>query len=116
MPAVARWFRTIAIVEAVTWAALLVAMFLKYVVKTPYEGGVPVVGMLHGIAFVVYCVSTLVAATTLRWRWWVWPLAFAAAIPPLATIAFERWAGRRGLLHRDPARTVFGDRALARQG
>lgn len=96
--AVSRWFRTIAVVEAITWIALLVAMFLKYVVKTDHEGGVPVVGMLHGIAFSVYVVSTLVTARVLRWSVGTTLLALIAAVPPAATILFERWAARTGRL------------------
>lgn len=96
--AVSRWFRTIAVVEAITWIALLVAMFLKYVVKTDHEGGVPVVGMLHGIAFSVYVVSTIVAARVLRWSLGTTALALVAAVPPAATILFERWAARTGRL------------------
>ena len=96
--AVARWFRVIAVVEALSWSALLVAMFLKYVVEAPHEGGVPVVGAIHGAAFVVYCVSAVVAAFVLRWRWWVTLLALGAAVPPLFTIWFERWATRTGRL------------------
>lgn len=96
--AVSRWFRTIAVVEAVTWIALLVAMFLKYVVKTDHEGGVPVVGMLHGIAFTVYVLSTLVTARVLRWSLGTTALALVAAVPPAATVLFERWAARTGRL------------------
>lgn len=95
---IARWFRIIAVVEAVTWVALLVAMFLKYVVDAPHEGGVPVVGMLHGIAFSVYVVSTLAAAVALKWRWWVALLGLAAAVPPVVTVVFERWMERSGRL------------------
>ena len=98
---VAALFRVVAVAEAVSWAALLVAMFLKYVVDAPHEGGVPVVGMVHGALFTVYVVVTLVTAATFGWRWWTL-LALAAGVPPFGTVVYERWATRRALL---PART-----------
>ncbi|GAA4980412.1 DUF3817 domain-containing protein [Kineococcus glutinatus] len=92
-------FRTVAVAEAVSWVALLVAMFLKYVVEAPHEGGVPVVGMVHGVLFTAYVLVALLTARVLRWR--LWPtvlLALVAAVPPLGTVVFERVATRRGLL------------------
>ena len=99
MPAVARWFRVIAVVEAVSWTALLVAMVLKWLVHAPHEGGVPVVGMVHGIGFVVYVLSTLLAAWRLRWSWRTALVGVLAGVPPFGTVVFERWAQRTGRLH-----------------
>ncbi len=100
VPAAARWFRVIAFVEAVSWTLLLIAMFLKYVVETetPHEGGVPIAGPIHGAAFVVYLLSAVWAARTMKWRLGTVALALAASIPPLFTIVFERWAHRTGRL------------------
>ncbi|MFS0702654.1 DUF3817 domain-containing protein [Cellulomonas sp. 179-A 4D5 NHS] len=92
-----RAFTTVAVVEAVTWTGLLVGMFLKYVTETT-EAGVWLFGRLHGAAFLVYCVTTLVAARVLRWSWVVTLLALAASVPPLTTLLFEVVARRRGLL------------------
>ena len=46
-------FRVAAVAEALSWAGLLVGMFLKYVVHSSHEGGVPVLGMVHGVIFVL---------------------------------------------------------------
>ncbi|WP_432488636.1 DUF3817 domain-containing protein [Kineococcus sp. SYSU DK018] len=98
MPVAARWFRVIAFVEAVSWTALLIAMFLKRVVDAPHEGGVPVVGMVHGVGFVVYLASTVWAGLVLKWRWWVVLIGLAAGVPPFGTVVFERWVQRTGRL------------------
>jgi integral membrane protein len=104
MSAVARWFRVVAVVEAVSWTALLVTMFLKYVVEAPHEGGVPVAGRVHGAAFTLYVLSTLVTARRFRWSLRVTFLGLVASVPPFGSIVFERWATRTGRLGVVPAR------------
>ena len=98
MPAAARWFRVIAFVEAISWTALLIAMFLKHVVDAPHEGGVPVVGMVHGVGFVVYLLSTLWVARRVRWGLGTTLVGLVAGVPPYGTVVFERWVQRRGML------------------
>ena len=92
-------FRTAAVVEAVTWAGLLVGMAFKYVISGD-ETGVHVFGPLHGAAFIGYVLSTLVAARAFGWRLRTTLLALVASIPPLATWPFEAWADRTGRLSR----------------
>ena len=77
----ARLFRTVAIAEAVTWTGLLVGMFLKYVTETT-ELGVRVFGMLHGVVFVAYVVTTVVVWVDRRWSAGRGLLALVAAVPP----------------------------------
>ncbi|MBO1751480.1 DUF3817 domain-containing protein [Actinotalea sp. BY-33] len=91
-----RAFSVVALLEAATWAGLLIGMVLKHVTRTT-ELGVQVFGQLHGIMFLVYVVVALVASYRLRWGWWVTGLALAAAVPPLTTIPLERWLRARGL-------------------
>lgn len=104
-------FRTLAFLEAISWGALLVAMFFKWVVQDdPHagiEGGVPVAGMVHGIVFVLYCASAVLAWIVFRWSVKTGLLALAAAIPPFFTVWFEVVADRRGLLGA-PARAHDG--------
>ena len=92
-------FAVVAFFEAFTWAGLLVGMFLKYVTGTT-EMGVWLFGRLHGGAFMLYLVMTIVAALSLRWKWWVALLALLAAIPPLVTVPLEIWLHRTGRLRR----------------
>ena len=90
-------FRRVAIAEAITWALLLVGMFLKYVTHTT-ELGVRVFGMMHGVVFIAYCLSTLVVGIDQRWTRGRVLLGLACAVPPFMTVWFDRYAERRGAL------------------
>lgn len=92
-----RLFRTVATAEAVTWAGLLGGMFLKYVTETT-ELGVRVFGMLHGVVFVAYCVTTVVVAVDQRWSVGRLVGGLASSVPPFLTLWFERYAARHGML------------------
>ncbi|MGA5224045.1 MMPL family transporter [Streptomyces koyangensis] len=93
-----RAFTWIAVAEACTWAGLLIGMYLKYIPETT-ELGVRIFGALHGAAFIVYVLLTLLVALRLKWGLGRTTLfALLAAIPPFATIAFETWARRTGRL------------------
>ncbi|GAB3476113.1 DUF3817 domain-containing protein [Amycolatopsis cihanbeyliensis] len=103
-------FRVVAVAEAFSWAGLLVGMFLKYVVEFG-EGGVPVLGMVHGVMFVLYVLVTLAVFRSLGWRPRTLLLALLASIPPLFTWAFEKWALRSGKLD-GPGRHLRGGTGL----
>lgn len=92
-----RLFRAVAVAEAVTWALLLIGMFLKYVTGTT-ELGVRVFGMLHGVVFLAYCLVTVLVWVDQRWSVRAGVLGLVAAVPPFATVPFDRYAERRGLL------------------
>lgn len=96
-----RLFAWVAFFEALTWAGLLIGMLLKYGTGTT-EAVVWLFGRLHGIAFIVYVVGTVIAAVRLRWPWWAAVLALLAAIPPLVTLPLEIWFRLRGLLAPQP--------------
>lgn len=98
-----RAFAVVAVIEAITWAGLLVGMYLKYVPETT-EAGVWLFGRLHGAAFVAYVVVALVAAVRLRWGALRTLVALAAAVPPLTTLLAERWLRRTGHLSAPSAR------------
>lgn len=95
-------FRTVAIAEAISWAGLLIAMFFKWVVAadphTGAEGGVPIMGPIHGGIFIAYVILCLVARRSFGWSNKTTLLALAASIPPFFTYVFEVVADRRGLL------------------
>ncbi len=94
---IGKTFSIIALLEGLTWAGLLIGMFLKYTTETT-SLGVAVFGPLHGIVFICYVAITLVAAMRLRWPLWAVLVALFAAVPPLVTIPMEMWFKRRGLL------------------
>lgn len=90
-------FRRVAIAEAITWALLLFGMFLKYG-PADTQVGVRVFGMLHGVVFIAYVVTTALVWVDQRWSWRRGLLALVAAVPPFATYAVELVAVRRGWL------------------
>ena len=92
----AKRFRFVAVLEAITWAALLVAMFFKWVLG--YTEAVAVPGMVHGIVFVAFVLISIVTAVSLRWSLGVTLLALISSIPPFGTLVFEWWARRNGHL------------------
>lgn len=94
-------FSAVALIEAITWAGLLVGMFLKYGTETT-DLGVRIFGWLHGGAFLLYVAVAFVAGARLRWPMWALLLAVLAAIPPLATLPLDYWFRRRGLLSSAP--------------
>ncbi len=98
-----RLFRGLAVAEAITWALLLTGMFLKYVTRTT-ELGVQVFGMVHGVVFIAYCLVTLLVAGPTSWSLARPAPGLVAAVPPFATLLFERYADRRGLLGQSGSR------------
>lgn len=106
----AKRFRFVAIAEAITWLALLIAMFFKWVLG--HEEAVRIPGMVHGIVFVVFCIVALITARALKWNLVVTGLALVSSIPPFGTLVFEWWAARNGHL-AELSTTSAGDDATA---
>jgi integral membrane protein len=92
-----RVFRAAAIAEALSWAGLLAGMFLKYVTETT-ELGVKVFGPIHGVVFIAFCLVTVLVAVNQGWSRGRTLLGLASSIPPFATVPFDAYAERRGLL------------------
>ncbi|MCI4061055.1 DUF3817 domain-containing protein [Micromonospora sp. R77] len=92
-----RLFVWAAIAEACSWAALLAGMAVKYG-PPGNEIGVHVFGPIHGALFVAYGILVLVVARLRGWSPVTTVVALACAVPPFATVVFERRARRRGLL------------------
>ncbi|WP_341715985.1 DUF3817 domain-containing protein [Micromonospora sp. FIMYZ51] len=101
---VTRLFVVGAIAEAISWAGLLAGMAVKYG-PPGNEVGVQIFGPIHGALFVAYGVLVLAVARVHRWGVLTTVVALACAVPPFATLVFERWARRRGMLDvAEPAR------------
>lgn len=90
-------FRRVAVAEAITWALLLVGMFLKYVTETT-DLGVRIFGMVHGVVFIAYGLIAITTWVNQRWQLGVGMLALVSAVPPFATILFDRRIEAAGLL------------------
>ncbi len=67
---------------------LLIAMPLKYIWGEP--GAVKVVGMAHGVLFMIYLFLANFVAQELEWSKKVWGLAYLSAVLPLGTFFFEK--------------------------
>ncbi|TVT48367.1 DUF3817 domain-containing protein [Amycolatopsis rhizosphaerae] len=104
-------FRVAAVAEAFSWVGLLIGMFLKYVVHASHDGGVPVLGLVHGVIFLCYVVVTLVVFKPLAWKPKTLVMALLSSIPPLFTWWFETWALRTGKLD-GPERLTYGGTGL----
>ncbi|MFD6896871.1 DUF3817 domain-containing protein [Rhodococcus sp. NPDC060086] len=93
----AKRFRLLAMWEAVTWLALLIAMFFKWVLG--YEEAIAIPGMVHGVAgFIPFVAISFLTAWSLKWDLKTLFLALVSSVPPFGTIVFERWAVKTGRL------------------
>jgi integral membrane protein len=89
-------FRYVGIVEGITTLALfLVAMPLKYWFDMP--GLVPPVGMLHGVAFVVYLIAMVVCLWGRGFTAWEWTRTTFAAFFPFGTFLNDPMLKRKQL-------------------
>lgn len=88
-----RSFRTVALVEATTFLALLVATAVKYSSDAPV--GVQILGPIHGIMFLAYVAIALVLRVPSRWTNRETILILLGAVLPFGGFAVDRWlAGR----------------------
>jgi len=91
-------FRVAALLEAVSWVGLLVGMYFKYLGNPRTEIGVHVFGMAHGLIFIGFVVTGLLAGKAFKWSAGTWLLALLASILPLCSVIFLIWADRTGRL------------------
>ncbi|WP_194837929.1 DUF3817 domain-containing protein [Nocardia sp. XZ_19_369] len=94
---VAKRFRFIAVLEAISWVFLIVGMVFKRLPE-PVLWPVKVFGMTHGIIFVLFVILAIVTARELGWNAKTTVLALLSSIPPFFTVLFEIWAVRSGKL------------------
>ena len=92
-----RLYRLLAVAEVITWALLISGMILKYVLLIT-ELGVRIGGGIHGFVFLAYCAATVLVGVDQRWGAGRIALGLGSAVVPFVTVAFERWAERRGML------------------
>ncbi|KAA8887326.1 DUF3817 domain-containing protein [Nocardia colli] len=97
LSSVAKRFRFIAVLEAISWVFLIVGMVFKRLPE-PVLWPVKVFGMTHGIIFVLFVIAAIMAARELGWNALTTVLALLSSIPPFFTVVFEIWAVRSGKL------------------
>jgi integral membrane protein len=60
-----RWLRIVAVAEAISWLALIVATIVKYAASAPL--GVQILGPIHGVLFIGYVILTIEVRGRLKW-------------------------------------------------
>ncbi|MCM1011068.1 MULTISPECIES: DUF3817 domain-containing protein [unclassified Brevibacterium] len=93
-------FNFFAVAEAITWALLLVGMFLKYVTQTT-EVGVRIGGGIHGFVFLCFVVVVLLVGISQKWSIGRILAGLVSAVIPFATIPFEIASAKAGALDGD---------------
>lgn len=93
-------FLTVATLEAISWACLLIGMWFKYLAGDPTEIGVKIFGPIHGFLFVAYLLMCLNVRKPFGWTGKTFLIAAICAVPPFFTALFEVAADRKGLLGR----------------
>lgn len=82
--------RLLAISEGISYLLLAVTMPLKYIYLLP--GPNMVVGMVHGVLFIAYCIWVLLVARSHKWTMQKTFLALLASLLPIATFVVDaKW-------------------------
>jgi integral membrane protein len=87
-----RTFRYVALIEATSFLALLVATYVKYHDHSPT--GVQVLGPVHGAMFLAYVLITLNVRSVARWSTRATLGVLLGAVLPFGGYAVERWICR----------------------
>jgi integral membrane protein len=86
-------FRAVALAEATSFLALLVASYVKH--TGGGEVGVSVLGPIHGALFVAYVVLALRLRERLSWDAATTGWVIAGAVLPFGGFVVDRWLARR---------------------
>lgn len=81
-------FRGIAIAEGISYIMFALTMPLKYIFEIPQPNYI--VGMAHGVLFILYCILTLLVAKQLKWDIKTTLIVGFASLIPFATFWVER--------------------------
>ncbi len=75
--------RIMAILEGLSYIALGVTMPLKYLNEMPMPNYI--VGMIHGVLFIVYCLLVIQVAIKMNWKLKITFFALLASLIPFGT-------------------------------
>jgi integral membrane protein len=89
-------FRYVALAEATSFLILLVFTVIKH--SSESEGGVQVMGPIHGMLFLAYVVIALAVARTAGWTAKQTFLVLVGAVLPFGGFVVDRWLARTGQL------------------
>ena len=80
--------RFTAIVEGITYLLLGITMLLKYKYEMPYPN--KIVGMIHGVFFIIYVVLVLGVGFQKKWDYLKIFLALLASLIPFGTFIADK--------------------------
>lgn len=83
--------RLLALLEGISYLLLLfIAMPLKYYWDSPQP--VKIIGMAHGVLFVMFCINLLIVHLKLKWKMGITIGAFISSLIPFGTFyADKKW-------------------------
>lgn len=82
-------FRQIALLEGVSLLLLIFfAMPMKYIIDEPVY--VKVIGMIHGVLFIIYILSAILLKFKDQWQWSKFLWISAASVIPFGTFYIDR--------------------------
>lgn len=84
-------YRFFAILEAVGWSLLILAIVYRYAGLPQAESVVSFAGHIHGIGFGLYFIFTLLVARSMEWGVWRIGVAIIAGMPPYGSLVFEQY-------------------------
>ncbi len=84
--------RYVALVEATSFLALLVATYIKYQNDAPT--GVQILGPIHGVLFIAYVLIAINIRLRGRWSDWVTLGVLVGAVVPFGGYVVDRWLTR----------------------
>lgn len=90
LPSVAKPLRIMSLVEATSYLVLLAAVVAKRVFDAAGEGGVPIMGPLHGTLYLVFAVLALIGREEQGWTGKQTVLAVVLGAIPLGGFYVER--------------------------
>jgi integral membrane protein len=90
-----RTLRTVALLEATSFLALLVAVYFKYADDSP--NGVHVLGPIHGALFLAYLYVAVNVGSDQKWPARTQLLVLLGAVLPFGGFVVDRWLGRETL-------------------
>lgn len=83
-----RWFRVVALAEAVSYLVLLAAAVAKRTLDAP--GPVEALGPVHGVLFLAYVGLAFAVRPVLRWNVVTTAIVIVAAVVPFGAFVVER--------------------------
>jgi integral membrane protein len=83
-------YRFFAILEAVGWTLLILAIAYRYTGWPHADSVVSFAGHIHGIGFGLYFIFTLLVARSMEWGIWRVGTAIVAGMPPYGSLIFEQ--------------------------